>query len=142
VRETSDCDAVDFAATNFADHRVDSTATQSLFHRPEKIAAMCNRDGYMPFWRETKGIEPGAMQRSAFGKRHVLDDPEEARRRSSKPYQSQGKPADGRKMSLARCRNLMQGAAHKPAAEHRIDSGNPKRQGVGAVDNAGWPLES
>jgi hypothetical protein len=140
VRESSHCNAVDFAAANFANHRVNSTATQSLFHCPEKIAAMRNRDRYMSFWREAKSIEPGAMQRSAFGKRHVLDDPEELRRSGSKPYQPQGKPGNGSQMSLARCRNLMQCATHKPAAEHRIDSGNSKRQGIRAVGNAGRPL--
>ena len=96
----------------------------------------------MPFWCETKSIEPGAMQRSAFGNRHVLDNPEEPRRRGSQPYQSQGKPGNGRQMNLARCCNLMERAEHKPAAERCIDSGDPKRQDIGAVGNAGWPLKS
>jgi len=113
---------------------------QNLFHHPQKIAAMRDRDRYLSFWCETKSIETGAIERATFGKRHVLDDPEKARRGGDELRQSQSKPGHCHKMGFTRRRDFVQCAAQQPAPKHRINRRDPKRQGSGTVLKAGCPL--
>ena len=44
-------------------------------------------------------------------------------------------------MGFRRRSNFMQGPAHEPAAKHRVDRGNAKRQKAGAVLDPGCPLQ-
>jgi len=45
-------------------------------------------------------------------------------------------------MSLPRCCNFVQCAAHEAAAKHCIDDGNTEGQGLGTGLNPGYPLQS
>jgi len=82
---------------------------------------------------EAKGIEAGAVRRTAFGKRYVFGDPDQAKRWGSTLRHCQSKPGRYGKMRLASCRDFMERAAGEASAEHRVDGRNAEGQGVGTA---------
>ena len=100
------------------------------------------------FRGEAKGIEPGTVGSAAFSERQVLRNPEDAppvMTGHSRPKDGvlsrayvpanhpQSKPNRCRKMSLAGCRDFMECAANKSAAERPIDGGNAEGHGTGTT---------
>src|SRR5512143_1448987 len=90
---------------------------------------------------ETKGIEACAVRCAAFSKRHVLGNPDQAKRWSGTLCHRQGKPDRRREMRLASCRDFVERAEDEAAAEHRIDGGDAEGQGAGAALDPWPPLQ-
>ena len=85
---------------------------------------------------KAEGIETGPIGRAAFGKRHVLGEPADvglfARGEPQRKTRCCGE------VGLARRRDFVQRAAHKAAAERRVDGRDAERQDAGAVADPGW----
>ncbi len=101
---------------------------QRFFHGPEYIAPMCGDDGYQPFGPKAKSIEPWSIESAVFSERQVFGDPNgitflfcTALFRTTKQRNRHGKSCCSGKMHLSCCRYFMQRAAHKPAAQRRVD---------------------
>ena len=100
-------------------------AAQRLLHRPEQVAPV-RSDHQQPFGRDAEGIEPGAVRRAAFGERHVLGDPDQAKRGGSTLRHRQREAGRCGKMRLASCRDFVERAADEAAAEDVSRAGMPK----------------
>ena len=93
-----------------------------------------------PLGRKAESVETGPISRAAFGKRHVLGNPDDAslylRRQRQREAGSRGQ------VGLGNRRDFMQRAAREAAAKGLIECRDSQRQRAGIAVDSGRPLHS
>ena len=106
----------------FGDDTGERTAAQRLLHRPQPIDRFGHAEHQQVRRGKSKQIEAGAVRPATLGRRVVRGDPEDLTAATTCPGSNRcGKAAGGGEMHRCGGRNLMQGSADQPAAEHGVD---------------------